>query len=75
MIDLLNPTARRTSGSRGHLSISIPTAEEMANSSRPRSSITENNARYMTARVICQSDTDVPKLADVTFILTEKPRW
>ena len=33
---------------------------------------TENGARYMTARIICQSDTVVPKLADVTFILTDK---
>jgi magnesium transporter len=32
---------------------------------------TENGAHYMTARIICQSDSNVPSLADVTFILTE----
>jgi magnesium transporter len=32
----------------------------------------ENSARYMTARLLCSSDTETPKLVPVTFILTEK---
>ena len=32
----------------------------------------ENNALYMTARVLCSSDTETPQLLDVSFILTEK---
>ena len=32
----------------------------------------ENDARYMTARVICHAETEQPKLVDVTFILTER---
>lgn len=71
-IDLLNPTSRDDKRVEAHLGISIPTREEMHDLEPSEIIYTENNAHYMTARIICQSDTNVPKLADVTFILTEK---
>lgn len=70
-IDLLNPTAHEDKRVEAHIGISIPTREEMHDLEPSEIIYTENGAHYMTARVICQSDTNVPKLADVTFILTE----
>lgn len=71
-IDLLNPSSPEDKKVETHLGVSIPTREEMHDLEPSEIIYTENNAHYMTARVICQSDTNVPKLADVTFILTEK---
>lgn len=71
-IDLLNPTPEEDKRVEQHLGISIPTREEMHDLEPSEIIYTENNARYMTARIICQSDTIVPRLADVTFILTDK---
>lgn len=71
-IDLLNPTPEEDKRVEGLLGISIPTREEMHDLEPSEIIYTENGAHYMTARVICQSDSIVPKLADVTFILTDK---
>ncbi len=71
-IDLLNPTAGEDARVEKHLGISIPTREEMHDLEPSEIIYSENGAHYMTARIICQSETIVPKLADVTFILTEK---
>ncbi|RYE35400.1 MAG: magnesium transporter [Hyphomicrobiales bacterium] len=71
-IDLLNPTPQEDKRVEKHLGISIPTREEMHDLEPSEIIYTENAAHYLTVRVICQSDTIVPKLADVTFILTEK---
>ena len=71
-IDLLNPTPEEDRRVEEHLGISIPTREEMHDLEPSEIIYTENGARFMTARIICQSDTVVPKLADVTFILTER---
>lgn len=71
-IDLLNPTGDEDRKIEAHLGVSIPTREEMHDLEPSEIIYTENGAHYMTARVICQSDTMVPKLADVTFILTEQ---
>jgi magnesium transporter len=71
-IDLLNPTGEEDKKVEKHLGISIPTREEMHDLEPSEIIYTENGAHYMTARIICQSDTNVPKLADVTFILTDK---
>jgi magnesium transporter len=71
-IDLLNPTSPEDKKVESHLGVSIPTREEMHDLEPSEIIYTENGAHYMTARIICQSDTNVPKLADITFILTEK---
>jgi magnesium transporter len=70
-IDLLNPTPAEDKKIETHLGISIPTREEMHDLEPSEIIYTEDGAHFMTARVICQSETQVPRLADVTFILTE----
>jgi magnesium transporter len=71
-IDMLAPTAEEDALVEAHLGIAIPTREEMRDLEPSELIYNENGARYMTVRIICKSLTEVPKLADVTFILTEK---
>src|SRR5689334_19605927 len=71
-IDLIEPTKEEDRLVERHLNIEIPTKEEMADIEPSEILYTENNARYMTVRVLCSSDTEAPKLIDVSFILTEK---
>jgi magnesium transporter len=70
-IDLIEPTREEDRIVEAHLAIEIPTREEMADIEPSEILYRENNARYMTARVLCNSDTDTPRLIDVSFILTE----
>ncbi len=71
-IDMIRPTPEDDAKVEQHLGISIPTREEMRDLEPSELIYTEGGARYMTARVICHSETNVPRLADVTFILTDK---
>ncbi len=70
-IDLFNPSPGEDRKVESHIGISIPTREEMHDLEPSEIIYSENGAHYMTARVICHSDTNVPRLADVTFILTD----
>jgi magnesium transporter len=71
-IDLVEPTREEDHLVEKHLGISIPTREEMADIEPSEILYRENDARYMTVRVLCRSDTSQPGLADVSFILTER---
>ena len=71
-IDLIEPTREEDRLVEAHLGIEIPTREEMADIEPSEILYNENNARYMTARVLCSSDTETPQLIDVSFILTER---
>lgn len=71
-IDLIEPTREEDRLVEAHLDIEIPTREEMADIEPSEILYHENNARYMTARVLCSSETDAPRLIDVSFILTER---
>lgn len=71
-IDLLKPTVEEDRRVEHHLGVLIPTREEMRDLEPSELIYTENGTRYMTVRVICRSETEVPILADVTFILTER---
>ncbi|MGO4704664.1 magnesium transporter CorA family protein [Microvirga sp. 2MCAF38] len=71
-IDLIEPTVEEERLVEQYLGIEIPTREEMADIEPSEILYHEKGARYMTARVLCSSDTDQPRLADVSFILTEK---
>jgi magnesium transporter len=71
-IDLVEPTREEDRLVETHLGISIPTRQEMADIEPSEILYRENDARYMTARVICHAETELPKLVDVTFILTER---
>src|SRR3954447_26784248 len=71
-VDLIEPTREEDKLLEGHLGIQIPTREEMADIEPSEILYNENDARYMTARVLCSSESETPKLLDVSFILTEK---
>src|SRR5207302_2080447 len=51
------------------LGIAVPTREEMQEIEVTSRLYVENGARYMTATLMCQSETDAPKTTAVTFIL------
>ena len=53
------------------LGIAVPTREEMQEIEVSSRLYVENGARYMTATLMCQSDTDMPKTTPVTFILAD----
>ena len=53
--------------------IAVPTREEMQEIEVTSRLYVENGARYMTATLMCQSDTDSPKTTAVTFILVRPP--
>jgi len=52
------------------LGIAVPTREEMQEIEVSSRLYVENGARYMTATLMCQSDTPAPKTTAVTFILS-----
>ena len=69
--DLVNPDAsRKTRCVERQLGIAVPTREEMQEIEVTSRLYVENGARYMTATLMCQSDTDTPKTTPVTFILS-----
>jgi magnesium transporter len=70
-IDMVDPTREEDSRVEEVLGISIPTREETLNIEPSEVLYVENGVRYMSARVLCQSDTETPKLASVTFILKD----
>ena len=59
----------RTSWSSVIVGIAVPTREEMQEIEVSSRLYVENGARYMTATLMCQSDTATPKTTPVTFIL------
>ncbi len=71
-LDLLEPTRQEDEVVERFLGISIPTREEMSDLEPSEIIYSENDARYLTARVLCQSDTDQPRLVPVSFILTPR---
>jgi magnesium transporter len=71
-IDLVEPTRDEDKLVERHLGIEVPTREEMADIEPSEILYREENARYMTARILCNSETETPRLVDISFILTEK---
>jgi magnesium transporter len=69
-IDLVTPTQREDKLVEGALGIGVPTREEMQEIEVSSRLYVENGARYMTATMMCQSDTENPKTTAVTFILS-----
>jgi magnesium transporter len=68
-IDLVNPTAAEDKAVERLAGIAIPTREDMQEIEISSRLYIENGARYMTATLMCQSDTDMPRTTAVTFIL------
>jgi len=69
-IDLVNPTYDEDKLVESLVGISIPTRDEMQEIELSSRLYFESGARYMTATLMCQSDSPVPKTTPVTFILT-----
>src|SRR6185503_5335391 len=67
--DLVTPTLAEDKLLERTLGIAIPTREEMQEIEVSSRLYVENGARYMTATLMCQSDTATPKTTPVTFIL------
>ena len=68
--DLVNPNQQEDKIVEQFLGIAVPTREEMQEIEVTSRLYVENGARYMTATLMCQSDTDTPKTTPVTFILS-----
>ena len=69
-IDLVTPTVQEDKSVEQLIGIAVPTREEMQEIEISSRLYVENGARYMTATLMCQSDTATPKTAAVTFILS-----
>src|SRR5215210_1963386 len=68
-IDLVKPTSVEDKAVERLAGIAVPTREDMQEIEISSRLYIENGARYMTATLMCQSDTDMPKTTAVTFIL------
>lgn len=71
-IDMLSPTKIEDEKLEQQLGISIPTREDMKDIEPSELLWSENDARYLTARVLCRAEGQEPVLSGVTFILKEK---
>ena len=69
-VDLFNPTPAEDKAVEKLAGIAVPTRDEMQEIEISSRLYIENGARYMTATLMCQSDTDMPKTTAVTFILS-----
>jgi magnesium transporter len=68
-IDLVGPTVPEDRLVERTLGIAVPTREEMQEIEVTSRLYVENGARYMTATLMCQSETATPRTTAVTFIL------
>src|SRR6187200_2398062 len=69
-IDMVTPTVQEDKLVEELLGVAVPTREEMQEIEVSSRLYVENGARYMTATLMCQSDTASPKTTPVTFILS-----
>src|SRR6201990_3581707 len=68
-IDLVKPTSAEDRAVEKLAGIAVPTREDMQEIEISSRLYIESGARYMTATLMCQSDTEAPKTTAVTFIL------
>src|SRR6516225_4768303 len=68
--DLVNPNLQEDKIVEHKVGVAVPTREEMQEIEVTSRLYVENGARYMTATLMCQSDTEAPKTTPVTFILS-----
>src|ERR1700742_1991963 len=69
-IDLVKPTMAEDKAVERLAGIAVPTREDMQEIEISSRLYIENGARYMTATLMCQSDTETPKTTAVPFILS-----
>ncbi len=68
-VDLVKPTAAEDKAVEKLAGIAVPTREDMQEIEISSRLYIDRGARYMTATLMCNSDTDTPKTTPVTFIL------
>lgn len=68
-LDLVEPSREEDRRVETALGIEIPTREETRNIEPSEVLYVENGVRYMSARILCQSGTESPTLAPISFIL------
>jgi magnesium transporter len=68
-IDLVKPTAAEDRAVEGLAGIAVPTREDMQEIEISSRLYIESGARYMTATLMCDADTENPRTTAVTFIL------
>jgi len=69
-IDLVKPTAEEDRAVERLAGIAVPTREDMQEIEISSRLYVENGARYMTATLMCGTDTGTPRITPVTFILS-----
>jgi magnesium transporter len=69
-IDLVKPTADEDHAVEKLAGIAVPTREDMQEIEISSRLYVENGARYMTASLMCGTDTGTPRITPVTFILS-----
>jgi magnesium transporter len=69
-LDLVAPTVQEDKQVERFLGIAVPTREEMQEIELSSRLYVENGARYMTATLMCNSDSKAPRATPVTFILS-----
>ncbi|MGE3150889.1 MAG: magnesium/cobalt transporter CorA [Pseudorhodoplanes sp.] len=70
-IDVINPEPEEDRLVEQLVGSSVPTREEMQEIEVSSRLYIENGVRYMTATLMCQSDTPLPRTTAVTFILAD----
>ncbi|EGP08538.1 magnesium and cobalt transport protein CorA [Bradyrhizobiaceae bacterium SG-6C] len=70
-IDLKSPSPGEDKAVEKLVGIEIPTREDMQEIEISSRLYIENNARYMTATLMCATDSGNPRTTPVTFILTD----
>jgi magnesium transporter len=68
-VDLMKPSAEEDQAVERLAGIAVPTREDMQEIEISSRLYIENGARYMTATLMCSSDTENPRTTAVTFIL------
>ncbi|NVO14433.1 MAG: magnesium transporter CorA family protein [Rhodoplanes sp.] len=69
-IDLLSPVPPEDKMVERAIGVAVPTREEMQEIEPTSRLYVENGARYMTATLMCRSESDNPTTTAVTFILS-----
>jgi magnesium transporter len=70
-LDLVNPAPNEDKLIERYLGIAVPTREEMQEIEVSSRLYVEHHGRFMTATLMCNSDTSSPKHTAVTFILAK----
>jgi len=68
-IDMVKPTSEEDRAVERLAGIAVPTRGDMQEVEISSRLYIENGARYMTATLMCHSDTDMPRTTAVTFIV------